>query len=298
MATNIQGKVKDQIHKFLHKCGYDVRKYYDAFQDTGREYEDPKGVLPHFTLKKVPPTPWSGNNTQFIVNNGTSIHEEVIYYSHLTLLKMCKHYDFHSVVDIGSHEGRCTRVFRHLGKEVTTVEIAPGDKYEADYREDYLKCNFDRQFDAIWCSQIYEHQRNPGIFLDKVFDDLKEGGILALTVPLQLDHYVLFGHLNITSPLMLIYHLVCAGFDCREIALRCYNGSIGVILKKKYNGITRHLPNGVLPLLPTTPKQVVELLGDEIFPGMIESFPQELVGEVHTNLLKSRIVSLNWDNPI
>lgn len=296
MSSSLKTHAKNSIKKLLHRCGYDGKKFYNGYKDTGRNYEDAKDVLPHFTLKKAPPTPWSGNDTLFIVNNGKSIHQEIIYYSHLTLLKLCKHYDFDHVLDIGSHEGRCTRILQHLGKKVTSVEIAPG--YQADFKQDYLDCQFEQPFDAIWCSQIYEHQRNPGIFLNKLFDDLKEGGILAITVPFQIDYSVLFGHINNTSPLMLIYHLVCAGFDCSQIALRCYNGSIGVILRKEYNGIRRTLPFGSIPLLPTTPEKTKRLLGEEMFEKMVQSFPECLRQDVHTNCLQTHVVSINWEDPI
>ncbi len=222
--------------------------------------------------------------------------EESIYYSHLNLLKLCKHYTINSVLDIGRHERIVTRIFEFLGKEVTTIEIAPG--YEADYKEDYMNQQFDEKFDAIWCSQIYEHQRNPGLFLGKMFNDLSDNGILALTVPFQIDHHVMFGHINLTSPLMLIYHLICAGFDCKDICLRCFNGSIGVILRKKYNGIDGERPFGSLPVLPTTAKETLQVAGSEYFDKMMDSFPPILKEEVLTNYLEMQMDSLNWGNPI
>lgn len=269
--------------------------YFEAGRDIGRNYQDPEGTIPRFILKPMPKVPWAGHVTRFIVDNGSSRLEEDVYYSHLTLLKLCKEFDFDTVLDIGSHERRISRIFEHLGKKLTTCEIAPG--YEADYKKDYLDVTFDQPFDAIWCSQIYEHQRNPGLFLDKLFDDLKEGGILALTVPFQVDHHVLFGHLNITPPLMLIYHLICAGFDCSNICLKLYSGNIGVILKKKYNGIARRQPMGLIPVLPSITKEAREKLGNEFFAGMIEAFPPKLRDEVRINYLSAKIESINWPSP-
>ncbi|PIS02127.1 MAG: hypothetical protein COT85_07035 [Chlamydiae bacterium CG10_big_fil_rev_8_21_14_0_10_42_34] len=295
--TSITTQLKSALQTGFKKLGYQIRKHYEACDDIGREYEDlPDSPFPRFTLKKAPPTPWSGNDVKFIVDNGKTKLEEVVYYSHLSLLKMCKDFSFKTVLDIGSHERRVTRIFEHIGKKVTTIEVAPG--YEADIKADYLYHQFTTQFDAIWCSQTYEHQRNPGLFLDKLFDDLSDGGVLALTVPFQLDHYVLFGHLNITSPLMLIYHLVCAGFDCSDICMKCYNGSIAVILKKKYNGIKRGLSFGSLPLLNSTKSAAKELLGDELFAQMKQSFPPCLADEVERNILTSHIKSINWSDPI
>ena len=294
--TTFRRKVISSVQGVCQRFGFVIRKangYFEATRDIGRDYADPPHVIPRFILNKQPNLPWSGSVTTFTVDNGTSILKETIYYSHLVLLKLCRDFSFHSVLDIGSHEGRCARVFKHIGKDVTTVEIAPG--YPADYKGDYLDQNFDKKFDAIWCSQIYEHQRNPGKFLDKIFDDLKDGGILALTVPFQIDHHVMFGHLNLTSPLMLIYHLICAGFDCKDIHMKCFSGSIGVILKKRYNGIHRYLAYGSLPLQQSTSEKTAQLLGKEFFPNMIDSFPPELRNEVRTNYLEKKIESINWD---
>lgn len=262
---------------------------YEAVEDW-RKYEDSKEILPHFSLKPSSPKPGVPEPTNFTINNGKNVLSETVYYSHLTLLKLCKDYKFQSVLDIGSHEQRVSKIFRHLGKHVTCVEVAPG--YEADYKADYLDVKFLEKFDAIWCSQTYEHQRNPGLFLDKIFDDLKDGGILALTIPWHITHHICFGHVNNTSPLMLLYHLVCAGFDCSEIALKVYNSNIGIILRKKYNGIKRGLSFGSLPLGKHMDKRILELLGEEVFSKMQSSFP---VG-IGDGWVTQKITSINWSS--
>lgn len=262
---------------------------YEAIKDW-RNYQDHASARPHFKLEPLSPLPGAPEPTKFIIKNRVNPFIETVYYSHLTLLKMCKQYSFNTVLDIGSHEQKISRIFRYLGKTVTCVEAAPG--YEADYKGDYLTVNFPEKFDAIWCSQTYEHQRNPGIFLDKIFDDLKEGGVLALTIPWHITHSICFGHVNSTSPLMLIYQLVCAGFDCSQISLKLYNSNIGIILRKKYNGIVRHLPFGSLPLGKHMDQKLLNLLGNEIFPDMRKSFPVEIEdGWAH-----NKITSINWAN--
>lgn len=270
--------------------------------DIGRDYTDESAALPRVCCRKGTPHWYAGHPTEFIVDNGSSTIEQEILYSHLTLLKLIKHFDFESILDIGSHAGNCTNVFRHLGKKVTTCEISPG--YEADYKVDYLQINFLEKFDAIWCSQVFEHQRNPGIFLNKIFDDLQDDGVLALTVPGHISRNLEFGHCNIFTPLHLIYHLVMAGFDCRDISLKCYLGNIGIILHKKYNGINQRLPQGTLPLTQSTSGEAVingkkwdvrQLLGDEIFGGMASCFPPDVQID-HTTAWDGN--SINWPNPI
>jgi len=298
---------KHIIKSLLRKIGYTIvrseeKRNPDSMADIGRTYSDAPDALPNFCLRPGVPKSFAGYSTIFTINNGTSIIEEEVFYAHLTLLKMLKHFDFSSVLDIGSYAQLVTRIFRHLGKEVTTIEVAPG--YEADYKEDYLKVQFGRQFDGIWCSHVLEHQRNVGVFCDKMFDDLRDGGVLALTVPYGSTGPALtFGHCNIFSPLLILYHLVGAGFDCSKAAIRCYNGQIGIIVTKNYNGILRHNSFAMLP--DTIDKQEVtdlagkemtvrELLGDEIFDNMAASFPIP----VTSNYLAWQEERINWGAPI
>jgi len=266
------------------------------YNDTSEEY-------PKIECRASAPKSYSAFPVVFRVDNGHHVLEEEILYSSLTLLKFLKHYSFNHVLDIGSHMGSATRLFQHLGKKTTTCEISPG--YGADYKEDYLKIEFDEQFDAIWCSQVLEHQRNVGAFLNKTFNDLREGGILALTVPYESGPMLNFGHCNHFNPMMLIYHLVMAGYCCRNISLCVYNRNIGVVLKKKSNGINQLLPNGTLPLTEMTNRTFEiagktwtskELLGEEIFEDMSDSFPSCIKLKHAGNILDN--IRLNWGNPI
>ena len=136
-------------------------------------------------------------------------------------------------------------LFRHLGKEVFTINADPNPSFAVDFFGDYLDLELDRQFDCIWCSHVLEHVRNPGRFLDKMFDDLKDGGILALSVPFnefnsQPTTFTM-GHHNRYNALLLLYQMVSAGFDCcgEQLALKIYNRQISVILRKRANGLAR-----------------------------------------------------------
>lgn len=120
------------------------------YDDVGRSYTDPPTTVPNFRLRPGVPKPFAEAPSIFAVHNGSKILEEEVFYSHLTLLKLLKHFEFESILDIGSHEQKVTRIFRYLGKEATTIEIAPG--FEADYKADYLGIDFPVKFDAIWCS--------------------------------------------------------------------------------------------------------------------------------------------------
>ena len=69
-------------------------------------------------------------------------------------------------------------------------------------------------------------------FLKKIFNDLKEGGILAITVP-PLKHEIVGGHVTLWNAGLLLYQLVLAGFNCKEVSVKSYGYNISVVLKKQ-----------------------------------------------------------------
>lgn len=103
-------------------------------------------------------------------------------------------------------------------------------KPPADFVGDYLslKCN---PFDSIWCSHVLEHQRNPGLFLEKVRRDLKVGGLLAITVP-PYRKKVSGGHCFLMNEWQLLYNLVLAGFDCSRARVGVYGYNVSVIVRR------------------------------------------------------------------
>ena len=229
------------INKFRRIKNFLNEKFFKLEKINYRNYTDNSNDNLRIDLKE-------GNKTSyafsviFLINYNNKRYEKEILYSHITLLKLLKDHvnDFNSVLDIGSAAGNCSDIFKFLGKDVTRVEHL--EIYDAEYKTDFITTNFDEKFDCIWASQVLEHQRNVGLFLNKCFDDLNENGILAITVPYQTNHNTLeLGHPVIFNPLNLIYNLVLAGFDCSEIKLKVYDFNIGIILKKKYNGINRQL---------------------------------------------------------
>lgn len=137
--------------------------------------------------------------------------------------QLINNYEFETVLDIGSGPGFHAKAFRESGKEVITCDLAEGQDY-MDFEIDPVDC--------IWCCHVLEHQRNPGIFLDKVFKDLKEGGVLAITVP-PMKHTIVGGHLTLWNAGLVLYHLVLAGFDCKEVRIKEYDYNISVIVEKK-----------------------------------------------------------------
>jgi SAM-dependent methyltransferase len=96
-----------------------------------------------------------------------------------------------SVLDVGAGAGLHAAEMRRAGLSVTTVDIAGAQ----DIVGDYLEVPLNRQYSAIWCSHVLEHLRNPGQFLNKVFQDLEPGGLLSITVP-PMRTKLVGGHIN------------------------------------------------------------------------------------------------------
>lgn len=132
-------------------------------------------------------------------------------------------------LDIGSGSGEHARLINAAGKNV--IRIDPN--HPADYECDYLLCDFGRvQFDGIWASHVLEHQVNPGLFLRKMFRDLVEDGVLAITVP-PLKHEIVGGHVTLWNAGLLLYNLVLAGFDCSEAMVGTYGYNVSVIVRRR-----------------------------------------------------------------
>jgi len=141
------------------------------------------------------------------------------------------------ILDLGSgSEQHHANYLRQKGKEVVTLDFV----HDADINKDYMEYQPKEQYGSIWCSHVLEHQLNPNQFLKKIHRDLKEDGILAITVPPRKDRLV-GGHVSLWIPQMVIYHLVMAGFDCSGAKVKAYGYNISVFLRKKTNELPSDL---------------------------------------------------------
>lgn len=144
-------------------------------------------------------------------------------------LKLLASFQFTTVLDIGSGAGEHKRLFSYFDKTTYSVDRVKS----ADYCGDFMAIEFDKKFDAIWCSHVLEHQRNVGLFLDKIYDALNENGVLAIVVPIHPRERLISGHLTSWSIPLLSYNLIMAGFDCAHAAvLSTYE--LALIVTKKH----------------------------------------------------------------
>ena len=146
-------------------------------------------------------------------------------------------YQFDTVLDIGSGAGIHAKIMETAGKTVTRLDFGRSIHFQAapvskeTIIGNFLTAEIDQQFDCVWCSHVLEHQSDPQAFLKRVHRVLPEDGILALTVPPRKDEIV-GGHLSLWNGGLLLYHLVLAGFDCRNAQLLQYGYNLSLLLRK------------------------------------------------------------------
>ena len=125
------------------------------------------------------------NNERFLINWGL-----------WATLKICEAKDVKTVLDIGSGAGEHARLMRHFGKEVFTNDW----KTDSDYPGDIQSIDFKgKQFDAVLCSHVIEHQRNVGEFLDKLVSLVRDDGLIAIAAPCHTQFGFVIGHLSVWS---------------------------------------------------------------------------------------------------
>lgn len=179
------------------------------------------------------------SETAYDVLNGTTEPPfNSVPYAGETLQHFLNSFEFNTVLDIGSGEGKHSDVLRDNGKDVTSIDFGKSIYFQKRAENhtcifgDYYTYDFKEQFDAIWASHVLEHQPNPNFFLKKIHKDLKENGVLAITVP-PLKHNIVGGHVTLWNAGLLLYQLVLAGFNCKDVSIKSYGYNISVVLRKR-----------------------------------------------------------------
>lgn len=151
--------------------------------------------------------------------------------------KLINQFDFNTVLDIGCGKGIHSELFQLKGKSVTSIDYGDSVYFQSGKPDkaiigDYMNYQPQTPFECIWCCHVLEHQLNPNLFLKKIYNDIEDDGVLAITVP-PLKHEIVGGHVSLWNAGLLLYHLVHAGFDCKQASLLRYAYNITCIVKKK-----------------------------------------------------------------
>jgi SAM-dependent methyltransferase len=194
------------------------------------------------------------------------------------LQKLIKDYSFETVLDIGSGAGEHAKILSQFQKKVTALDFGTSiyaKEKDRDYDEiehiymDFFDYEPRQKFDCVWASHVLEHQGNPGLFINKCMQIVKDDGIIAITVP-PMEQYVLGGHLTNWNAGILLYHLVFNGIDCRDCSIMSYGYNISVIVRnRKRPHVDLTYDNGdIIKLLQYFP----ECINREPFEGKIRNW--------------------------
>lgn len=188
------------------------------------------------------------------------------------LSKLILDYDFDTVLDIGSGNGQQSKAFVDAGKTVTSVDIR-SQRYGDCC--DYMIAEFESKFDCAWCCHVLEHQPNVNLFLKKISNDVVDNGLIVITVP-PMKNEIVNGHISVWNAGLLIYNLVMAGINCRDIQVRTYGYNVSVIVRNK----KFELPNNLF-------SDIGELT-------VLDDYLPECI----THNMTGQIASYNWDKVI
>lgn len=148
--------------------------------------------------------------------------------------KLINDYSFNTVLDIGCGSGEHSKIFLDNNKNLYAIDLLNNNKYIKPIISDYLYYKFNIKFDCIWSSHVLEHQLEPQKFLKKIYNDTKDNFVVAITVP-PLKKQIVAGHVSFWNAGLLLYHMIYAGFDCREASILKYDYNISIIVNKKHN---------------------------------------------------------------
>ena len=181
---------------------------------------------------------------------GTGMDDTDARLGHEALDALLREPGIESVLDVGCGAGDHAREMATAGKRVVAIDLLPREGFnnqhnggsvfflEADYMKPegaFANTTFAERFDAVWSCHVLEHVDNPQAMLRRMFNDLKDGGLLALTVP-PAQHAAVGGHFTLWNAGLLLYHLVRASFDCREARVKQYGYNLSVLLRKRPHG--------------------------------------------------------------
>ena len=147
--------------------------------------------------------------------------------------KLLMKHEFKTVLDIGSGKGNLfTQILLDNNKKVDSVDFFDGATYQGDYNE----LDINKKYDVIICYNILEHQHNAGLFLNKLHNNLKEGGLLSLSVP-QWKDQIVDGHVSSWNAGLLLYNLILARWNCNMAKVSTFTDGnipqINVLIQKK-----------------------------------------------------------------
>lgn len=185
-------------------------------------------------------------------------HNKKKFHAQAILESAVKNIPFQTVLDIGAGECIQAEYFRSIGKKVKTCDLADtngahcSNQKKYDFQGKFLDADFGgERFDFVFSSHTLEHQRNVGLFIDKMLSLVNDSGYICVVVPIRKP-FITGGHLTLWNPGILLYNLVAAGIDCSESYVHQLDYDICVIVKVKMfdlNGLNLTYDRGDIDIL-------------------------------------------------
>ena len=137
------------------------------------------------------------------------------------------------VLDLGVGSGTASRAFVSQGATVVGVDVedAPFEHDRYQHRQgpvEYMEAS--TQYDLIWTANLLQCLPNVQAFLVQLAQSLEDDGYLYIAVPSKSQDRLSIGSLTVWTPALLIYNLVCAGWDCRNAEWYTEYDTIGLCI--------------------------------------------------------------------
>lgn len=124
-----------------------------------------------------------------------------------------------TVLDVGSGGGYHANELICNGADVTCIDFGTSVYAETSNLQNLNIINVDfnkfkpvKKYELVWASHILEHQRNVGLFLEKLIECCSDDGYVCITVP-DPHRNLWGGHLSLWSPGFLAYNVALCGVD-------------------------------------------------------------------------------------
>ena len=120
-----------------------------------------------------------------------------------------------SILDYGFGEGSYINSFFEMGATISGAEINEenvknilSNGIDVRLVDDFTKIPFeDERFDIVYLMQVFEHLRDPNVFLGELARITKNGGLIYLALPNELSYWRRIFKLNWVSGWFAPYHL-------------------------------------------------------------------------------------------
>lgn len=151
------------------------------------------------------------------------------------LEKIISYKEWNSLLDIGCGQGLQGHIFEDYGKTVTGLTLNIDKRYMGDCLShieyiDLMNYNPLHKFDIVWASHMLEHVADVQMYVSKMKDVVKRGGIIAITVPPR-ESKITLTHVHSFNAGRILRYLLCAGIDCREVEIKEYDYNLSIIVK-------------------------------------------------------------------